>query len=63
MTSQQISTMFPGVPEGIFRVHDWRNDVITVGKVPGQFVAEITDNALSYDWPAQLNKLVLPWRS
>jgi len=50
--------MFPGVPGDIFRVHDWRNDVVTVGRVPGKFVAEITDNALSYDWPAQLNKLV-----
>jgi nickel-dependent lactate racemase len=58
MTSEQLSTMFPGVPESIFRVHDWRNDVITVGKVPGEFVAGITNNALSYDWPAQLNKLV-----
>jgi len=58
MTHLQISTMFPGVPENIFRVHDWRTDVITVGKVPGKFVAEITDNALDYEWPAQLNKLV-----
>jgi len=58
MTPEQINTMFPGVPGTIFRVHDWRNDVMTVGRVPGKFVAEITDNALSYDWPAQLNKLV-----
>ena len=58
MTQEQISIMFPGVPGDIFRVHDWRNDVVTVGRVPGKFVAEITDNALSYDWPAQLNKLV-----
>lgn len=58
MTAEQIDTMFPGIPQGIFRVHDWRNDVLTVGKVPGKFVAEITNNALSYDWPAQLNKLV-----
>jgi nickel-dependent lactate racemase len=58
MTPEQITCMFPDVPAEIFRVHDWRNDVITVGKVPGKFVAEITNNALSYDWPAQLNKLV-----
>jgi nickel-dependent lactate racemase len=58
MTADQISTMFPGVPESIFRVHDWRNDVLTVGKVPGEFVAEVTNHALSYEWPAQLNKLV-----
>lgn len=58
MTAEQISTMFPGVPRELFQVHDWRHDVLTVGRVPGSFVAEITDNALSFEWPAQLNKLV-----
>jgi nickel-dependent lactate racemase len=58
MTSGQINTMFPGVPEGLFRVHDWRNDVITAGRVPGEYVSEITNQALTFDWPAQLNKLV-----
>ena len=58
MTPEQTDVMFPGIPHGIFRVHDWRNDVLTAGRVPGKFVAEITGNALSYDWPAQLNKLV-----
>lgn len=58
MTAEQISTMFPGVPRELFRVHDWRHDVLTVGRVPGSYVAEITDNALSFEWPAQLNKLV-----
>ena len=33
MTDAQIATMFPGVPNSLFRVHDWRNDVITIGKV------------------------------
>jgi len=58
MGQPQIHTMFPGVPHHLFRVHDWRNDVHTVGRVPGEVVAEITDNLLSYDWPAQLNKLI-----
>ncbi len=59
MSAEQISHMFPNVPHDIFRVHDWRNDVVTVGKVPGSFVSEITNDAVSYDWPAQLNKLLM----
>lgn len=59
MSAAQISHMFPNVPHDIFRVHDWRNDVVTVGKVPGSFVSEITHDAVSYDWPAQLNKLLI----
>ncbi len=31
MTNEQINHMFPGVPSDLFRVHDWRNDVITLG--------------------------------
>ncbi|MBN1118976.1 MAG: DUF2088 domain-containing protein [Bacteroidales bacterium] len=58
MSDEEISHMFPGVPKSLFRVHDWRNDVVTVGRVPGTYVAELTNGALDYDWPAQLNKLV-----
>jgi nickel-dependent lactate racemase len=58
MTAEQRETMFPGVPSSLFRVHDWRRDVLTVGRVPGDFVSGITKGAISYDWPAQLNKLV-----
>ncbi len=58
MTGKEIAEMFKGVPEELFRVHDWRNDVVTVGTVPSEFISKITDGALNYDWPAQLNKLV-----
>jgi nickel-dependent lactate racemase len=58
MTQQEIGHMFPGVPGNLFREHDWRNDVVTVGKVPGEFVSAITNGALDYEWPVQLNKLL-----
>jgi nickel-dependent lactate racemase len=58
MTDIQLGEMYRGVPKSLFRVHYWRRDVLTVGTVPGEFVSEITDGALNYSWPAQLNKLV-----
>jgi nickel-dependent lactate racemase len=58
MTDSQIEEMFKAVPGSLFRVHDWRNDVVTVGTIPGDYVSEITDGALNYSWPAQLNNLV-----
>ena len=58
MTDGQIAEMFPGVPGELFRVHDWRRDVVTVGTVPGEYISEITGGILDYSWPAQLNKLV-----
>ena len=58
MTDKQISEMFKGVPKSLFRVHEWRKDVITAGIVPGEFISRITQGALNYSWPAQLNRLV-----
>jgi nickel-dependent lactate racemase len=58
MTDHELGEMFNGVPKELFRIHDWRKDVVTVGTVPGEFVSKITDGALDYSWPAQLNKLV-----
>jgi nickel-dependent lactate racemase len=58
MTDVQIDEMFIGVPKSLFRIHDWRKDVVTVGTVPGEFVSRITGGALEYSWPAQLNRLV-----
>jgi len=59
MTDKDISEMYNGVPKELFRVHDWRKDVVTVGTVPGEFVSGITEGKLNYSWPAQLNRLVI----
>ncbi|TAL69109.1 MAG: DUF2088 domain-containing protein [Bacteroidetes bacterium] len=58
MSENQVDEMYKSVPQNLFRVHDWRKDVVTVGTVPGEFVAKVTGGALDFPWPAQLNKLV-----
>jgi nickel-dependent lactate racemase len=59
MTDSQISTMFGSVQRGKFRVHDWRNDVVTVGEVPASYVRELSEGRVDFSWPAQVNKLLL----
>ena len=59
MSDKEIREMFKGVPPELFRNHNWRKDIATAGIVPGEFVSAITDGALDYYWPAQLNKLVI----
>ncbi len=58
MTDAQIQHMFPNVPRNLFRDHDWRNDVITLGTVPSSYVEEISEGKVSFDWPAQVNRLL-----
>jgi nickel-dependent lactate racemase len=59
MTDAEIGRMFPGVPRSLFRVHNWRDDVVTVGVVPGGYVKEFSEGAVDYDWPAQVNRLLV----
>ncbi|QGY47981.1 DUF2088 domain-containing protein [Maribellus comscasis] len=59
MTEKQISHMFGATPKHLFREHDWRNDVVTLGTVPAEFVKEVSGGAVNYDWPVQVNKLLV----
>jgi len=59
MTAGEIKEMFPAVPPSLFREHNWRKDVVTVGVVPGKVVKEITEGAIEIDWPAQLNRMIV----
>ncbi|NJO69671.1 MAG: D-mannonate epimerase, partial [Bacteroidetes bacterium] len=35
MSEPEIQEMFGDIPRELFRIHNWRNDVITLGTVPG----------------------------
>lgn len=59
MTEEQIESMFGSIPSSKFRVHNWRNDVVTVGEVPASFVSEVSEGRVSYPMPAQVNRLLL----
>ena len=40
--------MFGKTPRGLFRVHDWRNDIVTLGEVPGEFIREVSEGKVDY---------------
>src|SRR5208337_4346080 len=50
--------MFGTTPPGLFRVHDWRRSVVTLGEVPAEFIHEQSEGKLNYSWPAQVNRLL-----
>ena len=58
MTDPEIAAMYGATPRSLFRVHDWRNDVVTLGEVPGEFMHQVSEGKLDYTWPAQVNRLV-----
>jgi nickel-dependent lactate racemase len=58
MRTEQIARMFGEVPQELFRVHNWRRDVETLGEVPAEFIHEKSEGKLNYPWPAQVNRLI-----
>jgi len=59
MSVEEISKMFGNTPKELFRVHDWRNDVVKVGDVPSDFVKKVSEGRVDYSWPAMVNKMII----
>ncbi|NLZ05590.1 MAG: DUF2088 domain-containing protein [Phycisphaerae bacterium] len=59
MTEPEIRRMFGDVPLGLFREHDWRGGLVTLGEVPGEFIKEVSEGKLDFPWPAQVDKLLV----
>lgn len=59
MTAEEIGKMFGAIPQSLFRVHDWRNDVLTLGEVPASYLETVSEGRVSYSWPAQVNRLLV----
>lgn len=60
MTHKEISEFFgDGIPLESFLVHDWRNDVVKLGQVPGSFVAEVSEGLMNEAVEVEVNKLIV----
>jgi len=59
MTENEISDMFGDIPGNLFRIHDWRKDVVKIGEVPSDFIRNISENKVNFSWPAMVNKLLV----
>ncbi len=59
MSETEIKKMFGNVPLNLFREHKWKEDLITLGIVPAEFVNKVSEGKVNYNWPAQVNKLLV----
>jgi nickel-dependent lactate racemase len=58
MTAGEITAMFGKVPDGLFRIHDWRQGLTTLGEVPAAFVREVSEGKVEYGIPIQVDRLL-----
>jgi nickel-dependent lactate racemase len=59
MTDEEIKKMYGQTPPELFRKYNWRTDTVTLGRVPADFIKKVSGGKLDYDWPAQVNKLLV----
>ncbi|HET6451027.1 MAG TPA: lactate racemase domain-containing protein [Spirochaetia bacterium] len=58
VNDDERATMFGAMPASLFRVHRWKEGLETLGRVPAEFIQEVSEGALDFDWPAQVDQLV-----
>jgi len=60
MTEKECAEFFgPRVPYSALIVHDWRNDIVKLGEVPGSFVKEVSEGIMDTPIDVELNKRIL----
>ncbi len=58
MTTQELDTMFPGLPHNAFLVHDWRKELATLGNIQGARLKELSEGRVDYPITVEVNRLV-----
>jgi len=58
MTKAEISSMYPRTPPALFRVHDWRKDIVELSRIPSAFIREVGGGVVDYDYPVQANRML-----
>jgi nickel-dependent lactate racemase len=59
MSADELKHMFPGVPHGVFQVHDWRNGVVPIGDVPSALVKQLSEGKLDFSIKVELDRLLI----
>jgi nickel-dependent lactate racemase len=59
MTVDEIGGMFSDTPRSLFRKHNFRGDLAELGRVPAEYIKEVSGGLVNYSWPAAVNRLIV----
>lgn len=60
MTGDEKEKMFGReIPADRFIEHDWRNDIVKIGEVPADYVAQVSDGLVRYPIDIEVNKRLM----
>ena len=59
MTEAQLCMMFgDSIPLDVFKVHDWRNDIVRKGVVSGEMLSELSGGKVDFPVGVEVNKIL-----
>jgi nickel-dependent lactate racemase len=58
MPDSQLDAMFPTIPKSLFLEHNWRDGIVTLGRIEKERIHSLSEGKLNYDWPAQVNSII-----
>ncbi len=58
MNEDELRRMFPKSPLDKFVAHNWRNDVVELGRIESDWIHSISEGAADYDCPIEVNRLL-----
>ena len=59
VSDSEIDEMFGDIPHELFKIHNWRSDVVNVGTVPGEYVAGISEGLVCDPIDVEVNRRLL----
>ena len=59
LTDKELGIMYEGIPYNLFRVHNWKSDVVRLGTIPPGITAELTDDLVDFSIDCEINKLLV----
>lgn len=59
MSDEELNSMYGDIPLDRFIVHNWREDVVKIGTVPGEYVSSISEGLWHDDIDVEVNKLIV----
>ena len=59
MGELELTAMFPGIPLERFLVHDWRNDLVSLGSIPSDVVFRASGGELFYSIDCAVNRTIV----
>ncbi len=59
MTEDTCRRMYPGIPYSRFIMHNWRQDTVKLGVVPGWFVHEVSGGVVNDSIDVEVNRLLV----